>query len=522
MAATENLFYKTRTKGHAHVKTITVQHKESLSESDKSESSSDSENSQDIEEEKNAKQKLEELKAQLYRRYSWLNVNRFGDVTAEKWLTANRHRFVSFRPKKWFVGAHGEIVMWITYSKSGRLLATCGQDQTACIWNLRSSNRLFKRLEPHSAVCSVCVFSPDETMLAVASGDSISIWHCESALLRHQIFGAHSTRSVITGLDWSPTGLLIITSGTDGKLRVWNVPRALKNGKTSDPSTVGVLVQTLSDSTPHETQHHYATTGDVELSDIEDEPQVQNNNLHEQGVLRYPNGHEGHVVKAVFDHEGNRMISVGRDKLVKQWTLVKVFELQQTTKFVHFMDHVGHTSAVMGIAWCQDDSRFATCGSDGAVLVWHPKHSAPVLHLHGHRDAVYGIAFCPQSTLMKGRLATCGHDYHVRFWDYRGGGSGIEDLPVPNRKPKCSNKAPVQGWLMCVAFDPNGIEIATSSTDRKASVLIWERYSPVHQALDQVKSFCMSILGISASKIAPEQWKIREREWQKERQAQDR
>jgi WD40 repeat protein len=85
----------------------------------------------------------------------WDKLNEQEQQANEAWVSDNLHKVVTFAPDKWWVAAHGEIALWLCFSKSGKLLATCGHDRTAVIWRLESSTRAYTRLE----VRTVAVFA---------------------------------------------------------------------------------------------------------------------------------------------------------------------------------------------------------------------------------------------------------------------------------------------------------------------------------------------------------------------------
>jgi WD40 repeat protein len=111
----------------------------------------------------------------------------------------------------------------------------------------------------------------------------------------------------------------------------------------------------------------------------------------------------------------------------------------------------GHNDAVWGVAFSPDGTLLATTSSDRTARLWNASTGAAVRTLAGHGQAVYRVAFSPDGSL----IATASGDKTARLWETHTGAlvrtlSGHGD--------------PVRG----IAFSPDGSLIATASDDKTA------------------------------------------------------
>ena len=111
--------------------------------------------------------------------------------------------------------------------------------------------------------------------------------------------------------------------------------------------------------------------------------------------------------------------------------------------------------AVYGLAFSPDSKLLATCGYDRLVRLWDAETGELVRTLKDHSDAVYGVAFRPDGKL----LASAGADRAVKVWD------------VANGK-RLYTLGECTDWVYAVAWAPHGRHLAAAGVDR--SIRVWE------------------------------------------------
>ena len=115
------------------------------------------------------------------------------------------------------------LIRHVAWSPDGTRMVGMGDDHYVYIWKA-SDDTLLLRLVGHHGIVTSVAWSPDGTRLASGSGGSdsgeIFVWDaysgkCVRALAEHP--------GVVSSLTWVPSGGLVVSGGSDGRLRWWDV-----------------------------------------------------------------------------------------------------------------------------------------------------------------------------------------------------------------------------------------------------------------------------------------------------------
>jgi len=139
------------------------------------------------------------------------------DGSVQVWHTRDWSRGVTYR-KHTYRGMPA-AVRGVSYSRDGRYLASCSDDQTVRIWDAFTGETMLRYYRGHSHAVTAVAWSPDGT--TVASGDSsgvVRVWDAVTGQTRLSYQG-HKAR--VAALAWSTSGYGLVTASWDGTVQVW-------------------------------------------------------------------------------------------------------------------------------------------------------------------------------------------------------------------------------------------------------------------------------------------------------------
>ncbi|KAB5551017.1 WD40-repeat-containing domain protein [Coniochaeta sp. 2T2.1] len=138
-----------------------------------------------------------------------------------------------------------------------------------------------------------------------------------------------------------------------------------------------------------------------------------------------------------------------------------IFRVQAVSRLAHRIP--GHGQPILCASFSPNSpSRLATGSGDNSARIWDPDTGTPYRTLAGHTGWVLGVAWAPDGS----RLATCSMDKTVRVWDPETG------KLIPGGEFKGHNK-----WVLGLAWEPYHLwregtpRLASCSKD--GSVRIW-------------------------------------------------
>jgi WD40 repeat protein len=137
---------------------------------------------------------------------------------------------------RWPERMHSPVIRYVAWSPDGMQLAAGGDEGSVYAWDA-TNGELQLQLSGHHGIVMRVAWNPDGTLLASCGGSNgngeLFIWDVQACRVRRdgecfdhdavpvQGFVGHQSR--VNALVWGPGGDRLITGGSDGKLRWWDI-----------------------------------------------------------------------------------------------------------------------------------------------------------------------------------------------------------------------------------------------------------------------------------------------------------
>lgn len=324
-----------------------------------------------------------------------------------------------------FLG-HGDQVRDVVLSPDESMVATCGLDRTARVYDV-STGRLLALLKGHRGAVERVRFSCDGGSVVTAGRDGVAIiWDLGTALPLHVLRG-HS--APLNTVELSPDGRHVVTSSVDGTCRVWDVH-------------TGKFEFSLLGHEQEVRQAVYSPDG-LRILTCSHDHTVRLFDAMTGSSIRTLGRHDGIVETALFSPTGTYVASASADGTAMVWDSDNGL-LAAVLK--------GHTDTVYDVRFSADSSKLVTASRDTTARVWDRTSGSCLAVLRGHADVVRRAAFHPGGHL----VVTGSTDSTLRLWT--NSGEEIQRL--------CAHQAGVQH----LCFDNVGKHLLSASSDGTARV----------------------------------------------------
>jgi WD40 repeat protein len=389
---------------------------------------------------------------------------------------------------------HEGDVFTVLYSSDGKLLATCGKDQTVRLWNA-SDRRLRYTLHGHTKEVNIIAFSRDGSLLASGGEDGVvNVWDVASAISTAPSDASspsrqspkdkyHLTLPVAT-VAFSPDGRTLAAAGGNHAIELFPLE---PNGLRRTMPTTGQVSALLFS---HNGESIYFAAGNKIR-------QWECTSGHEQAVSA-AGPHD--IGPLAMSHDGKLLVSADGLCRVRLWsseTLAsqsdwilqdsridalefapddRTLALGGKGRTVALLDIatlktrstlLGHAAWVWSAAFSPDGNTLATSSADGTVKLWDLNDLSPHRLACDPNGAYRAVAFSPDSqTLAVGKAKGW-----IELWDWQSG-RRVNATRVDHQITDEQDPQAMAADVMAIAFSPNGRQLA--SAHHNGQVRLWD------------------------------------------------
>jgi WD40 repeat protein len=393
---------------------------------------------------------------------------------------------------------HSSHVVSVAFSRDGKKLATADLEGVLVVWDVETLDRPHKIGAPvklNGAISSLA-FSPDEHNLAVAGEKGLLM--LVDATTKRKVGSFIGHRGHVWSVAFSPDGQMLASGGEDRTVLLWNVAerRTVQRVDRHKNGVRGVA---------------FSPDGMTLASTGEDRKVILWNIPKKTQLGESLGGHDGNVLSVAFSADGKKLASASADRTVRIWRVnedwflgIAVDAHQETDVSQNVDTHreaCEPSDVVESVAFSPDGAIFASVGGDKKLRLWEATKGKLLMTLSGHAEAVYTVAFSPDSH--KKILASASCDRTVRLWDFATGNAeevlydhtdrvyAVAFSPTDGKllasagqdgtvrlwdlttRPAVGRILGSQGKAVyALAFDPTGRTLASAGADSK--VVVWD------------------------------------------------
>ena len=364
---------------------------------------------------------------------------------------------------------------------SGGVRRELDQDSRQTLEQAIQGNHEFNRRQAHTGGALGVDFSPDGQLIASSGADTtVKIWRRDGTLLR-----TLPHEATVYSISFSPDSQTLAVPTLDGRIYLWSVDGHLQTTLSGHDAAVWSVSwspdgQQLVSASSDLTLKVWSVTGDL---------------------VQTLTGHEAAVWRSAFSPDGREFASASLDGSIKRWqrdgTLIGSFQESDSAAWSvvytpdgdrlisgHGDSQVriwsregellqtleGHEAEVISIAISADGERFVSGSADSQLRVWS-RQGTLLRTLRGHGSPVRGVAFSPEGT----EVAGAGADGFVRLWQ-------VDNQFV---QPLYGH----QEVLWNVAYAPSSSPLSSQfATAARTEVRLWDEMGRLLRKFDELGS----------------------------------
>lgn len=352
---------------------------------------------------------------------------------------------------------HKQAVFCLTFNNNGNILASGGEDEFICIWDLaKAKDNLLNVYSIHTLPVTCLQYHPKQPfLLATASKDGTNKFlHTNSALKPIDILHSGSVFSValsknrllvatgdqaglivvwfvatgqiktlfdkhkdgVLSMDFNSDSTRLASASRDRSIIIWDVIEETAlyrmRGHLQWVSSVRFLPDNnfiISGSWDSQNEVKYKTEdGITKISTFGMPPKDTSNmrlwDLSEGKCIYFYKGHTQQISAIDINKSISLIVSSSFDNTLCLWNLTNNELITKLEKHKHWVNTVKFN---------QDGTLIASGDHHGDIIIWDTLQQKVKLILNGHNDVITGLYFFADQPI----LVSCSHDRTVRLWN---------------------------------------------------------------------------------------------------------
>jgi WD40 repeat protein/serine/threonine protein kinase len=338
-------------------------------------------------------------------------------------------RVCHMKPTAW-EGHNGEVYH-VEFSPSGQMLASCGQDGTARLWDV-STGKTLHILRAHNGDVNWVTFAPNSQLVATGGDDgTIRLWRTTDGQ-PIKTLGKHAV--LVTGVLFTPDSQRLISTDRSGNVRIWN----LTLGQEEEPIPLRPGdIEGMALSPDGKMLATCGTENAARLWDLN----------HRREIDTFRTAANGQCV--AFSHNGRTLATAGDDCVVRLWDL-STLTLQTTLEAAR--------AGLQYVSFSPDDSAI-TCGGKDTLIYLCDIRSGKLRKSYRGQEAEsrrWCVVFTPDGQ----SIVSSSGQGEIEHWDTN---------TIQEQETLCF---PLESKPLCISVHGSGIHVVARDAVKRNSFFV--------------------------------------------------
>jgi len=351
---------------------------------------------------------------------------------------------------------HTDSVGDVEFSPDGTLIVTASNDNTARLWDVKTSKQLHV-LKGHKGDVYRVAFSPDSKQVVTASEDKTArLWNTTTGK-PITIFEGH--KNSVYHVAFNPKEKSVVTASFDNTARVWNTETGEEIVKLKHDDNV--MYATFSPD------GQYIVTASIDKT-------ARLWDAHTGEALKIWK-HGGKIYSANFSPDGKKVVTASFEKVARLWEVESdqpLFELNGHIRNIHYAE------------FSSDGKHIVTAALEPTAQLWDAKTGQSLFQLKGHKGVITNISFSSDNQF----IVTVSQDSDARLWEVKTG-------------QLLARLGGHEADIFDAAFSPDGQQVVTASFDGTAR--LWNiKPNDIHYRLEHQDMVWRAIFSPDGQQVA--------------------